>query len=89
MCAVMNDGNGNDTSWVERSIIGGIPGQFLEKSTSTFVPDSPAMYLGNDEGGKIRLRPKLNNPYPMLGGTINYEILVGTSLAARFSIRPV
>lgn len=23
------------------------------------------------------------------GGTINYEILVGTSLAARFSIRPV
>lgn len=51
----MNDGNGNDTSWVERSIIGGIPGQFLEKvSTCTFVPDSPAMYLGNDdEGGKI------------------------------------
>lgn len=42
--------------------------QFLEKSTCTFVPDSPAMYLGNDdEGGKIRLRPKLNNPYPMLG----------------------
>lgn len=25
------------------------------------------MYLGNDEGGKIRLRPKLNNPSPMLG----------------------
>lgn len=73
--------DGNDTSWVERSIIGGIPGQFLEKSTCTFVPDSPAMYLGNDEGGsKIRLRPKLNNPYPMLGGgggTINCEKILG------------
>lgn len=48
---------------------------FRKVGTCTFVPDSPAMYLGNDEGGKIRLRPKLNNPYPMLGGgTITVKI---------------
>lgn len=52
----------------------------------TFVPDSPAMYLGNDdEGSKIRLRPKLNNPFPCWVGEPslweNFGVgLTGTSL---------
>lgn len=37
----------------------------------------------------IKIASEVEQSISHVGGTINYEILVGTSLAARFSIRPV